>query len=300
MNFLVLLRDIEFFCFIETFIFKMPYMCTNCTYVANLIKELCRHLRISHCFYEGSQLNLKCCFPNCPSILKTYSGFRNHIVKCKVNTEKVCNVDVDDDSNNLTEILPNYISNTDKDINTRSNNESNTNTHKDLIRNKNESINKSIKNFVHSNLTDISEDISNSLLTFIRNLYSFGIPDTSIDKILQCIYQLVNLVFEKILDNVDKSNVICWQIVSTFFNSFEMYLTKYKRHKNYKNYMVKPLEKSCGVRMEQKFDSQLRIYKTVPSTCTFTYVPIIETLKFLFQNNSFKKIIFDSFNAKKP
>jgi len=78
-----------------------------------------------------------------------------------------------------------------------------------------------------------------------------------------------------------------------------MYLTKHKHHKKYEKHMVKPIEKkSCGIRMEQKLDSQLRIYKIVPSTCTFTYVPIIETLKFLFQNNSFKKIIFNSFNKK--
>nr|XP_012220641.1 PREDICTED: uncharacterized protein LOC105671240 [Linepithema humile] len=62
--------------------------------------------------------------------------------------------------------------------------------------------------------------------------------------------------------------------------------------------MVKPIEKSCGVCIKQKFDSKFKMYKTVPLTCTFTYVPIIETLKFLFKNNSFKKIIFNSFNKK--
>ncbi|KYN17969.1 hypothetical protein ALC57_09750, partial [Trachymyrmex cornetzi] len=137
---------------------EMPYMCTNCIYVVNSIKELCQHLRIIHSFYEGSQLQLKC-FSNCPSIFKTYSGFRKHLAKCKLNLEKIC--------------------------------------------------------------TDIS--------------------------------QLVNIVFAKILDN------------------------------NTKKHMIKPIEKSCGVRMEQKFDTQLRIYKTVPSTC---------------ENNSFKKILFNSFNEK--
>jgi len=100
------------------------------------------------------------------------------------------------------------------------------------------------------------------------------------------------------LDNVDESNVICWQIVSSFFNSFEKYLTKHKRQKIYENHMVKPVEKSCGIRMEQIFDSKLRIYKMVPQTCTFTYVPIIETLTFLFKSDSFKKIIFESSNQK--
>lgn len=254
----------------------MPYICTHCTYNANSINELCRHLRINHSLYEGSQLNLQCCFLNCSSIFKTYSGFRKHLAKCKLNNEQVCTTD---DSNNLTE-FPLCNSNVEENLNIN-NNKSNANTHKDVDT-------KSLKD--HTDL-DISKDINNSLLIFIQNLYSFGIPDTSIDKILQCISQLINPVFEKILNNVDESNIICWQIVSTFLNSFDMYLTKHKRHKKYEH-MVKPIEKSCGIRMEQKLDSQLRIYKMVPSTCTFTYVPIIETLKFLFKNNSFKKIIF--------
>jgi len=150
----------------------------------------------------------------------------------------------------------------------------------------------------HIDLPEITEDLSNSLLIFIQNLYFFGITDTSIDTILQSVCEFVNLIFEKILDNINESNVICWQIVSTFFNSFEKYLMKYKRQKIYENHMVKPVEKSCGIRMEQIFDSKLRIYKMVPQACTFIYVPIIETLTFLFKNDSFKKIIFESSNQK--
>ncbi|KYM79872.1 hypothetical protein ALC53_09672 [Atta colombica] len=44
----------------------------------------------------------------------------------------------------------------------------------------------------------------------------------------------------------------------------------------------------------KKFDTQLRIYKSVPSICTFTYVSIIETLKFLNNlniNNINKQIV---------
>jgi len=52
-------------------------------------------------------------------------------------------------------------------------------------------------------------------------IYSF---DTSINKILQDISQLINIIFEKILDNVGESNVICWQIVSVFVNSLEIYI----------------------------------------------------------------------------
>lgn len=77
-----------------------------------------------------------------------------------------------------------------------------------------------------------------------------------------------------------------------------MYLTKHKRKKIYEKHMVRPIEKSCRVRMEHNFDSQLRIYKTVPLTCTFTYVPIIDTLQFLFKKSSFKNVIFDSFNSR--
>jgi len=135
----------------------MPYICRNYTYVANSINELCRHLRITHSLYEGSQLNLKCCFLNCPSIFKTYSGFRKHLAKCKLNIETVCTID---NSNNLTEIPLNCNYNIEENLNKNNNNESNTNTHKDV----------STNNFRdHTNL-EISEDINNKLGNLIRRL----------------------------------------------------------------------------------------------------------------------------------
>jgi len=51
--------------------------------------------------------------------------------------------------------------------------------------------------------------------------------------------------------------------------------------------------------MEQKFDTQLRIYKPVPSICTFTYVSIIEILKFLLKIILLKKLYLIS-SIKRP
>jgi len=91
----------------------MHYKCTNCAYIGNSVNELCQHLRISHSFYEGSQLRLKCCLPPCPSLLKTFSEFRKHIAKCKLNIKKSCVVN---QLNNSTEILPNsFIHDNDED-----------------------------------------------------------------------------------------------------------------------------------------------------------------------------------------
>ena len=104
-----------------------------------------------------------------------------------------------DDSNNSTEVLNNRIlPNTGRNFNTSNNIELNTNTYTDLNTN-DESTNIGV-----DNLVDISEDIRNSLLIFIQNLYSFGIPSISINKILQSISELVNIVFDRILDNVDE------------------------------------------------------------------------------------------------
>lgn len=160
------------------------------------------------------------------SLFKTYSGFRRHIIKRKLNTE---NIYTADSSNNFTEILPNDIThNIDKnldenytvnDINVPDITVDDINLH-DII-----------KNFYDS-------DINDSFSIFIQNLYSCGIPDTSIDKILQCISQLINPGFQKILDNVEKANVICWLIVSTFLSSFDIYLTRYKRETRYKKHIV--------------------------------------------------------------
>lgn len=50
-----------------------------CNYEISEIKHICDHLRNRHMLFDSSNFNLKCCAnAGCPSILKTYNGFRKH------------------------------------------------------------------------------------------------------------------------------------------------------------------------------------------------------------------------------
>lgn len=44
-----------------------------------------KHLKSEHCLFEGSShLNLKC--SSCPCVFKTYSGFLKHCIKCDLKS----------------------------------------------------------------------------------------------------------------------------------------------------------------------------------------------------------------------
>lgn len=71
-------------------------------------------------------------------------------------------------------------------------------------------------------------------------------------------------------------------------------MTKYNRRKAFKaNSMLEPVKKTHGIRIDQVYDSTLGRYKQVPIpvTCTFSYVPILQTLELLFKNEVRKEFL---------
>lgn len=78
-------------------------------------------------------------------------------------------------------------------------------------------------------------------------------------------------------------------------------MTVYKRNKNLPNNFVQPIQKAHGIRMKRNYDSTAQCYRQVPVTRTFTYVPILETLQFILNNEAVQQFfinnIFENNNA---
>lgn len=44
-----------------------------------------------------------------------------------------------------------------------------------------------------------------------------------------------------------------------------------------------------GIRFDKRYDNKAQCYKQIPITSTFTYIPLLETLKVLLKNEAVKK-----------
>lgn len=78
-------------------------------------------------------------------------------------------------------------------------------------------------------------------------------------------------------------------------------MTIYKRKKNLPKNFVLPIQKAHGIKMKKKYDSTVQCYRQVPVTRTFTYIPLLETLQFVLNNEVvqqfFTNNIFENNNA---
>ncbi|XP_074107789.1 uncharacterized protein LOC141533032 [Cotesia typhae] len=58
------------------------------------------------------------------------------------------------------------------------------------------------------------------------------------------------------------------------------------RNKAFQQLMVQPVKKAHGIRIDKKYDKIQQSYKQLSVTSTFTYVPLLETLTFIFNSES--------------
>lgn len=234
----------------------MMFQCYICKRQISQDVELIKHLRTVHALCEGSTLTLCCCVSNCVSTFKTFSGFRKHIKKCSLkNTTSYggplnsqVNVNKISEQCNLSDT----VASDGKDI------------------------------FEHSIKNTFEQVTSSDKLveSYMSKLYALGIPESTIQLIINCTSELIETLFET------KP-----QCPEEFKNLFQNYRSKHMRDSHFKNLVVKPVEVPIGLRFDQKWNKTTKQYNQVPITCSYTYIPIFETLKFLFKNQSFLSFI---------
>lgn len=227
--------------------------------------ELIRHLRNFHALYEGSALTLHCCVPSCVSAFKTFSGLRKHIKKCPLKRKHYLN---NSDPNHSNAFTPGQCSlhDTVKNIDEY-----------DCHNNDGKVVE---EHAVENNDGQVVPD--RLIESYVSKLYALGIPDSTIQVIVNCTSEL----FDTLLETNPQVNV-----PKQFKNLFQNYRSKHIRDCHFNDLIVKPVEIPIGTRFDQKWNKTTKQYNQVPVTCSFTYVPILETLKFLLSNKSFLSIL---------
>lgn len=247
------------------------FVCYICNRSISQDTELIRHLRNTHALYEGSALTLHCCLPSCVSTFKTFSGFRRHIKKCSLTNTvggSVLSCAVSDKvpeqcSLNLTCVSMSY----------------------DVTDSQNEDV-----DFKHITCNTADEVPDKLVESYVSKLYALGIPDTTIQLIVNCTSDLFEVLLEKYPHFTHN------QIKEVFHN----YRSKHIRNCHFNDLIVKPVEVPIGVRFDQKWNKTTQQYNQVPVTCTYTYIPILETLQFLLKNKSFLSLIRDDAKTNSP
>lgn len=215
--------------------------------------------------FDSSNLTLKCC-AGCPAVLKTYNGFRKHLNKCQQlqiqsSSSESC------DSNNYSFLS---IAN---DIDAELNELDGDNF---VCSNEQDELN--INNLICNTNQNLEKNISD----YVLEMYSLGLPELTITKILENTSELILPLLENIVslpDLEERQN-----FADRFKYSFQNRLTKYSRNKIFKGNIVQPIRVPHGIRLDKRYDQKDKCYKQIPITSTFTYIPLLDTLKVLLNN----------------
>lgn len=233
----------------------MSLLCFLCPFETCHIKELCTHLHNTHLLFDSLKLNLKCC-AGCPASFKTFNGFKKHLKKCYVNQKIVDNLE-----ENTVSCDNFFMSQTDNDESVEGIQTDDNNIHCD-------------KNLI----------IEKNVSSYVSKLYSFGLAETTITSILESTAELIFPILDELVNSSQfeqRKN-----LADQLKHPLENQVTKYRRDKIMQEAIVQPVKKAHGIRMDQVYDKISQHYKTVPVTSTFTYIPLLETLRNVLNNKS--------------
>lgn len=203
----------------------MSLQCYLYEYKTLNIKDTCRHLRNVHILSESSNLILKCCIDtDCPAIFRTYCGFTKHLKKCILKKENAPSTSNDcEGAQNFEEFDINSDSNSINDL--------------DVTSNKSYTE----KNQLTESDTERRQLIEETISNYVIHLYSLGLPDLVITRILET---TSNLIFPLIDDMLSISNLDERQnLAHNLRYTFENHVTEYKRNKNLPSNFVQPIRK---------------------------------------------------------
>lgn len=246
------------------------FHCSYCSLTFQDTKSFITHYRIIHSLFESSNLNLSCVGKGCPLVFKTFNGFKKHLKKCPLITES------EPGSHEIPTPPPppDQLPGTSLPIENTSLSDIDTTQIE-------ENTDQKIKSIVSSYLT---------------NLNSLGIPNNKIQTIVNttselfvhCSEHLQTFVKENCLSLACSDEEVLLHELDKIKNTFKGMETQYKRNKQlFKGKaMVSPKPISIGIRIDKQWDKDLNLYKEVPKTNTFMYVPIIETLNSILNNKS--------------
>lgn len=258
----------------------MAFRCFQCHVEASSISMLVAHLRRQHKLDEGKNLKLTCC--NCSSVLHTYSGFRNHLSRCNKVPDQP-----DDQSTHQINDVNESASTSDQSTHQICDVNSSVCTSNQCTHQVNDGDQTAFISSHDSNIDLESIDRVHTKVTkFISFLYgTLKLPEMTINSIFG---ETKDLVFSVVHEatNVMKHTGYCETVINDYQQVFDKQNSTYKRKKLFGREMVKPEKMYYGSRIDSVYDPDLKRHVQKPVVCTFSYVSLLENLKFLLQNET--------------
>lgn len=244
----------------------MNMICFKCKKQFNTLQFLIKHLRLRHALSDGPHLKLQCSIKSCSLTFYTYSGFRKHVQKC-----------ANKNYNNVNPVLHRIHNKHDQ------RDDQTLNTQFNIAHTPNESISCENKlEFV----------IEKEYLDFLRTLSNLHLSQSAVQIVTENFKKMLSSVFDNCLHYLETNDLNFFSsVLKNYFVNIEAQLKNYnsiyKRKKVICRNTVIPREIAIGLRREKVFDPNLNIHKEVNIPCTFMYVPLLDTLKKLLDNESF-------------
>lgn len=214
---------------------------------------------------------LRCSGDQCPSIFKTFCGYRKHLLKCPLIQRNVSNCD--------DTVYNTYHSAVDIET--------------EASRHPEQEQSNIVDDSDEYSFDGISDDFNpessseNQLLCLISKLLCLGVPISTVSIITDNIEEIVNSIFDETGKIIPKCMNEEWNFFSTkVLASFKETSSVYKLKKYFCKDIVKPKEIAIGVRNDQVFDKSKNAYVQRNVTNTFMYIPILDTLREFLKNKS--------------
>ncbi|KAL3981345.1 alpha-tectorin [Sarotherodon galilaeus] len=221
---------------------------------------LVRHLRLVHGYLFGRNLRLKCAQRDCGCVFGTFSGFRKHL-----NTKHLNYFDqqADTDVNLQPDVAVKEVSATGEVVST---NVEETPTTSEMLKSSNKST---------LDMSGLSQSTVNSFVSSMEEVF-FEIHTQAKDAALQSLPSQ---------DTTSKKKLE--QSFENFENPFTLLNSEAKRNRHFKQKwaIVEPVEMVLGTRFDSRRNKITGTFDQVIVTDRFAYVPILETLKTIFQNH---------------
>ncbi|XP_041693785.2 uncharacterized protein LOC121532136 isoform X1 [Coregonus clupeaformis] len=245
--------------------------CFVCQAELSSSNMLVRHLRLVHGYLPGKNLRLKCAQTGCGCAFGTFSGFRKHL-----NTKHTEYIDqqVDPDVylSSIGEAVTTNVEETATTSRTVNEHEVATST---LLKKSNRStLDMCASAVAQLKAAGLSQSTVNSFVSSMEEVF-FEIQSQATDAALQCLSP----------QETENKNRI-EQSLQKLENPFTPLNSEAKRNKHFKEKwgIVEPVEKVLGTRFDSRRNKTTGTYDQVVVTDKFAYIPILETLKAIFQN----------------
>lgn len=245
------------------------FRCFVCKLTCSTVNDLIRHLKLSHAFYPGRRLQLVCNQDDCCLRFVSYSGFRKHLQR-RHNSELSDMSLFESSPAPSVESGPASVTQPSNLVSGNPGTSSNTDERK--LR---------------------TQEMCASV---IAKLQSSGVASNVITSVAENMEELVSELHSNIREDIvqlvsDDHRSDVEEYFDHLDNPFSNFTTETKWKKYFfENWgVVEPIEIPLGVRYDSRRNRTTGTYDQVPITDKFVYVPLLQTLKFMFKNVEIQK-----------